>query len=665
MHRNLLKLGKRISLFFVFIILINLVLATQTEEDDNYKVTSLVASGITTDYDDIRFSSVTAEIGIGNYSDIQYLMKNGILYVLNLIDKDTTPPQITASGPSGTISTPTITLQVTTNENAMCRYMPSTEGNISVNYTDMPYDFSGNALQHSTTMTLANGYYEFYARCIDYLGNVMNQSETISFTVDVTVTTPPAVTPSGGRGGGSITRAKPIPNLMVDIDLLSISIQQGESQIKVIRIVNIGNTNLEVVDIDLGELEKFIVLDEESFSLRPGEIKKIKLNVFAEEGELPDSYIGSITVRSEGITKKIKTIIEIKEKKPLFDLTTKVIEKRLKPGDDVRATMSMLNLGDLEHIDVLLHYAIRDFDGNVLNFKEESLAIDEKLDVTGTLEIPRDLPDDYYVFYSKISYGNVVASSIDTFEVVRGTEFLGPGYARLSIIIIILCIIALIIFFLLRFMKKRGVDISWKIKELYWKIWPAKYEIKTYGYKIKTYGNVKASKYSKAKPPLTLKTKPLLPFKATPLLPITIVLIILVVSTFSLIRSLQPVGLAPSIPELISLEESYIDSVNLTVSESGEYIWAMGNYGNIKSIRFDGTIGKDNYARIFLEHENRRYLIFDSLKLSGTDELINFRDVCVDTCLLPGFNQTLYKLVVFIEDGSLTIDNVKYGIEKD
>ncbi len=44
---------------------------------------------------------------------------------------------------------------------------------------------------------------------------------------------------------------------------------------------------------------------------------------------------------------------------------------------------------------------------------------------------------------------------------------------------------------------------------------------------------------------------------------------------------------------------------------------------------------------------------------------ISFKDTCIETCLLPSFNESSYKLIFSIEDAVLSIDNIKYTIEKE
>jgi len=74
---------KKVFLFLILLFLIGMTLAIETKEDDNYKVTFLIGSGITANYSDMRVSSVTGESGVGNYSDNWHLMEMGILYTID------------------------------------------------------------------------------------------------------------------------------------------------------------------------------------------------------------------------------------------------------------------------------------------------------------------------------------------------------------------------------------------------------------------------------------------------------------------------------------------------------------------------------------------------------------------------------------------------------
>ncbi len=235
-------------------------------------------------------------------------------------------------------------------------------------------------------------------------------------------------------------------------------------------------------------------------------------------------------------------------------------------------------------------------------------------------------------------------------------------------------------------------------------------------------------------------------------------------------------------PETIIQEFDYIDEVSLELSSNYEYMWVVGNPGNLKSISLKGVVSKKGSARVYLEHEDELYLIFDNSRLSedveyeaivmGTQskarraiddifefnvvsefgdidynkvctkfnvndvnlcygnneccafielessgnwddsfylsygrygsgllnvvkaqliyydvdlstpysdivysdvysldaefyEEISFSDVCVDTCLLPLFDETSYKLVFEVEDANLSISGIRYIIEEE
>jgi len=53
-----------------------------------------------------------------------------------------------------------------------------------------------------------------------------------------------------------------------------------------------------------------------------------------------------------------------------------------------------------------------------------------------------------------------------------------------------------------------------------------------------------------------------------------------------------------------------------------------------------------------------------NLTVKFVDNYIYFEDVCVETCSVSGFNATEYRLIVEIEGGELTIENIDYIIEE-
>jgi len=274
----------------------------------------------------------------------------------------------------------------------------------------------------------------------------------------------PAIEPEGGAvaggGGGGGTSLAKKTYFKLDRDLIKVLIKQGESKRETISITNTGNTVLDM-NIEPKLIERFMVISEESFSLDPGEIKLINIDIFAKEDEVPDAYTGKIIIDGDGITKVINVIIEVKERKPLFDVKVDIIEQKLGPGGYVKANIKIINMGDLKPIDILFYYAIKNFDGSILSYKEESLAIDEELNIMRTLKIPEDILSDYYVFYSKVSYEDyskvpyeyIKAVGSDVFEITkeRVLEIEKPFMKNVfvKIIIILVVIFGIIAVFLI------------------------------------------------------------------------------------------------------------------------------------------------------------------------------------------------------------------------
>ncbi len=265
------------------------------------------------------------------------------------------------------------------------------------------------------------------------------------------------VTPPGGGGDdGDVTP----DNFKIEPDLIKVLVKQGESEREIITITNLGTTILNV-SLDLVDIEELIVMSEDFLSLKIGESKEINVDIFAREQEIPEIYTGKIIVKDErtGVTKTINVIIEVKAKKPLFDIRTDIIFKKVSLGKDVSARINVLNLGDLENIDVLIYYAIKDLDENIISFKEESMAIDKKLDIKRKIKLPQNILLGDYLFYSRVSYGDITASSMDTFEVVERTarDFLGAVVFILLLVIVIISMLIIVLVIRRKRKQEQGV----------------------------------------------------------------------------------------------------------------------------------------------------------------------------------------------------------------
>jgi PGF-pre-PGF domain-containing protein len=143
-------------------------------------------------------------------------------------------PVITASGPSGTQSSSSVIMALTTNEKAYCKYDAT-----STTFAAMTYTFSGGegTTTHTQTLSLANGNYVYYVLCKDVVNNTMavTTNSNVSFAVSVT-----ASASGGGGGGGAAAPSEPTETQTVS------GIQAGSSST-----ITLSNTGLAMTSLEI------------------------------------------------------------------------------------------------------------------------------------------------------------------------------------------------------------------------------------------------------------------------------------------------------------------------------------------------------------------------------------------------------------------------------
>ena len=214
----------------------------------------------------------------------------------------------------------------------------------------------------------------------------------------------------------------------------------GQTKIDYLSIKNTGMVSLEFT-IDTKSLNDLVLLSESSFVLDAGETKKIKIAFTAENRE--GTYSDNIIIKGGLKEKLIPTTIHI-AKKPLFDVKADVLDayKEVKAGEDVKFNITLYNIGGVV-VDTKLDYSIRDLNGNIITAKHETLAIEREATITRSLAAPIEPGD--YIFYAQLAYGDSIATSSDSFKVVK--EMLAPpkDHTILLIIVLIILIITLIL----------------------------------------------------------------------------------------------------------------------------------------------------------------------------------------------------------------------------
>ncbi|MBI2649725.1 hypothetical protein HYX04_00250 [Candidatus Woesearchaeota archaeon] len=61
-------------------------------------------------------------------------------------------------------------------------------------------------------------------------------------------------------------------------------------------------------------------------------------------------------------------------------------------------------------------------------------------------------------------------------------------------------------------------------------------------------------------------------------------------------------------------ETIFSESLNLQVNESGDYEWNVKNPGSIRSLKATGSVTSNGTAKVYIEKNGSKYLLFDSTK---------------------------------------------------
>jgi hypothetical protein len=276
------------------------------------------------------------------------------------------------------------------------------------------------------------------------------------------------ITPPSGGGGGSLKGIPPPPGsvsvsvIIQDFEILNNSIRvllyPGENITETIEIKNTGN-NILGLRLDGGLLSKYITFSEDTFLVAPSDIKKINITFSATKQDIPDVYTGKILVRKGDIAKEINVIMQINPPKSLFSVKTKMLDKVVEKGKYVNVNITISNFGEYAGQELNLYYAVKDFDNNVLLFREEKIAVSRDVDVIRRLRMPGNAVPAMYALFARVSYRNESAFSSDFFQLIETEK---PSLIRLyllnkEVFIILLILLALFILVMLfRIYARRG-----------------------------------------------------------------------------------------------------------------------------------------------------------------------------------------------------------------
>lgn len=226
----------------------------------------------------------------------------------------------------------------------------------------------------------------------------------------------------------------------------SIDLLPDQTKVREFRIKNTG-TEVLTSNIENPDLQDLVLLNTNKFILAPKGKKNIKM---AFTGSKLGYFKGKLIILADELRKELPITINV-SKKPLFDIKVDVLTKDIKPGEDVKANITLLNFGELP-VDVYLNYSIKDEKGNILETKLETLAAPLERVIQRELQAPEK--EGKYRFHAIITYELEKAESEDSFNVYieKIVKEEKPKEIIIGLGLVVLVVLALFIIY----MKKRG-----------------------------------------------------------------------------------------------------------------------------------------------------------------------------------------------------------------
>ena len=221
-------------------------------------------------------------------------------------------------------------------------------------------------------------------------------------------------------------------NVEVEIPETYEDVLAGENLWFTTKLINLANQKR--IDVTL----KYEILDANR------ELKAIKSETVAVETQA--SFVGNIRIPKnlkEGLYLLKVTLITpfgesrtessfnlIKEetkawvviKFSLFDIIITIPDKYkiVHPGDELLASIKLINLGSAGRVDVFLDYWITDLQNNTVLKRKETVAVETQANFVRTFDIPKDIDSGKYNLYAKITYADgKLAIANHSFEVEK------------------------------------------------------------------------------------------------------------------------------------------------------------------------------------------------------------------------------------------------------
>ncbi len=257
---------------------------------------------------------------------------------------------------------------------------------------------------------------------------------------------------------------KKISNFSLDPFYFKVSLKQGATETRVLKITNIGNSNV-IINLSVIGLEKFILLSKENLNLSFGETEKITIDLNSKKDTFPEQYFGKIILSSNAGNVGVPVVLDVTPFDVIVDLNVDILDKykSVLPGKTVYANVSVSNLREISPDEFILYIAIKDLYGNIYDSSQEKISLASDYSTEKNLTIPSNTQEGDYIFYARVSNDKVSNIDSDIFQV--GESFKLAAYLKSSFIFLFIIVLSstfLILVF--KYKKEKGKE---KLLNLY------------------------------------------------------------------------------------------------------------------------------------------------------------------------------------------------------
>ncbi|RMD46066.1 hypothetical protein D6829_00480 [Candidatus Pacearchaeota archaeon] len=337
------------------------------------------------------------------------------------------------------------------------------QGSGWTNYSKVNFSGTSNTSRQKVQISAAAGkvvYWRFYAA--DTSGNI-NATDIQNFTVS-------EITSSGGGGGTTgkgtgtgrgtgtgkaITTEEPtketeITTIVTEPKTLKVSIRQGDTLTRVVKIRNLG-TREAAISALIDGVSNFTILGETSIKIGPGKSYDLLIDFKIPRETMPDQYFGRLVLKSTE-TVIVPIAIDVKKFESLIRINVSVSPdtKFVRPGDPVKAKITIQSLKDIRESKADLYYAIKDFEGNIIASGNEEITLYASYEEEKTLKVPDDASlSGEFIFYARVMVPEEKQIDLDSDTFFIGIKFQLIYLARKLFFPMALLLLLLIIFFLI------------------------------------------------------------------------------------------------------------------------------------------------------------------------------------------------------------------------